>query len=147
MHPVGDGSILVFHDLEKGRAYAKKRNLPILLDFTGHACQNCRKTESTVWTNDEIRPMLQKQFVIISLYVDDREMLPTSEQRVSKLSGAIRTVGNKWADYQMTRYKSFQQPLYVVTDHEGNDLTKAIGYTPDIKSYKQFLEGGIKRFK
>lgn len=147
MHPVGDGSILVFHDLEKGRAYAKKRNLPILLDFTGHACQNCRKTESTVWTNDEIRPMLQKKFVIISLYVDDREMLPASEQRISKLSGAIRTVGNKWADYQMARYKSFQQPLYVVTDHEGNDLTKAIGYTPDINAYKQFLEGGIKRFK
>jgi thiol:disulfide interchange protein DsbD len=147
MHPVGDGSILVFHDLEKGRAYAKKRKLPILLDFTGHACQNCRKTESTVWTNDEIRPMLQKQFVIISLYVDDREMLPANEQRVSKLSGAIRTVGNKWADYQMTRYKSFQQPLYVVTDHEGNDLTQAIGYTPDIESYKKFLEGGIKRFK
>ncbi|MFM6965229.1 MAG: protein-disulfide reductase DsbD family protein [Sphingomonadales bacterium] len=146
MHPVGDGSILVFHDLEKGRAYAKKRNLPILLDFTGHACQNCRKTESTVWTNDEIRPMLQKQFVIISLYVDDRQALPASEQRVSKLSGPIRTVGNKWADYQMTRYKSFQQPLYVVTDHEGNDLTQAIGYTPDIKSYKKFLEGGIKRF-
>ena len=147
MHPVGDGSILVFHDLEKGRAYAKKRNLPILLDFTGHACQNCRKTESTVWTNDEIRPMLQKKFVIISLYVDDRELLPASEQRVSKLSGPIRTVGNKWADYQMTRYKSFQQPLYVVTDHEGNDLTQAIGYTPDIDSYKKFLEGGIKRFK
>ncbi len=147
MHPVGDGSILVFHDLEKGRAYAKKRNLPILLDFTGHACQNCRKTESTVWTNDEIRPMLQKQFVIISLYVDDRQMLPASEQRVSKLSGQIRTIGNKWADYQMTTYKSFQQPLYVVTDHEGNDLTQAIGYTPDIKSYKKFLEGGIKRFK
>jgi len=146
MHPVGDGSILVFHDLEKGRTYAKKRNLPILLDFTGHACQNCRKTESTVWTNDEIRPMLQKQFVIISLYVDDREALPANEQRVSKLSGPIRTVGNKWADYQMTRYKSFQQPLYVVTDHEGNDLTQAIGYTPDIKTYKKFLEGGIKRF-
>ena len=146
MHPVGDGSILVFHDLEKGRAYAKKRNLPILLDFTGHACQNCRKTESTVWTNDEIRPLLQKKFVIISLYVDDRELLPANEQRVSKLSGPIRTVGNKWADYQMTRYKSFQQPLYVVTDHEGNDLTLAIGYTPDIDSYKKFLEGGIKRF-
>jgi thiol:disulfide interchange protein DsbD len=147
MHPVGDGSILVFHDLEKGRAYAKKRNLPILLDFTGHACQNCRKTESTVWTNDEIRPLLQKQFVIISLYVDDRQALPANEQRVSKLSGPIRTVGNKWADYQMTRYKSFQQPLYVVTDHQGNDLTKAIGYTPDVSIHKDFLEGGIKAFR
>lgn len=147
MHPVGDGSILVFHDIEKGRAYAKKRNLPILLDFTGHACQNCRKTESTVWTSDEIRPLLQKQFVIISLYVDDRELLPASQQRISKLSGPIRTVGNKWADYQMSRYKSFQQPLYVVTDHQGNDLTLAIGYTPNITSYKKFLEGGIERFQ
>ncbi len=147
MHPVGDGSILVFHDLDKGTEYAKKKNLPILLDFTGYACQNCRKTESTVWTNDEIRPLLQKQFVIVSLYVDDRTPLPANEVRVSKLSGTIKTVGNKWADLEMQKYGSFQQPLYVVIDHEGNDLTEAIGYTPDIKAYKKFLESGLTRFK
>ncbi|MEN9742937.1 MAG: hypothetical protein RLZZ65_742 [Bacteroidota bacterium] len=147
MHPVGDGSILVFHDLEKGKEYAKKKNLPILLDFTGYACQNCRKTESTVWTNDEIRPLLQKQFVIVSLYVDDRTPLPANEVRVSKLSGNIKTVGNKWADLEMQKYGSFQQPLYVVIDHDGNDLTQAIGYTPDIKAYKKFLESGMQRFK
>ena len=147
MHPVGDGSILVFHDLDKGTEYAKKKNLPILLDFTGYACQNCRKTESTVWTNDEIRPLLQKQFVIVSLYVDDRTPLPANEVRVSKLSGTIKTVGNKWADLEMQKYGSFQQPLYVVIDHEGNDLTEAIGYTPDIKAYKKFLESGMTRFK
>ena len=148
MHPVGDGSILVFHDLYKGRAYAKERNLPILMDFTGHACQNCRKTESTVWTNDEIRPMLQKNFVIISLYVDDHQPLPESEQRYSKeLGGKIRDVGNKWAEYEVINYKSFQQPLYVVTDHEGNDLTESIGYTPEISSYKSFLLKGIQNFK
>jgi thiol:disulfide interchange protein DsbD len=67
MHPGGDGSILVFHDLKKATEYAKAKNLPILLDFTGHACQNCRKTESSVWTNDEIRPLLQTKFVIASL--------------------------------------------------------------------------------
>ncbi|MEY3681577.1 MAG: hypothetical protein RLZZ289_96 [Bacteroidota bacterium] len=147
MHPVGDGSILVFHDLDKGTEYAKKKNLPILLDFTGYACQNCRKTESTVWTNDEIRPLLQKQFVIVSLYVDDRTPLPANEVRVSKLSGTIKTVGNKWADLEMQKYGSFQQPLYVVIDHEGKDLTEAIGYTPDIKAYKKFLESGMTRFK
>lgn len=148
MHPVGDGSILVFHDLYKGRAYAKERNLPILMDFTGHACQNCRKTESTVWTNDEIRPMLQKNFVIISLYVDDHQPLPEGEQRYSKeLGGKIRDVGNKWAEYEVINYKSFQQPLYVVTDHEGNDLTESIGYTPEISSYKSFLLKGIQNFK
>lgn len=147
MHPVGDGSILVFHDLTVGQEYAKKKNLPILLDFTGYACQNCRKTESTVWTNDEIRPLLQKQFVIVSLYVDDRTPLPANEVRVSKLSGKIKTVGNKWADLEMEKYGSFQQPLYVVVDSEGNDLTEAIGYTPDIKTYKAFLMKGISAFK
>jgi thiol:disulfide interchange protein DsbD len=147
MHPVGDGSILVFHDLYQGRAYAKERNLPILMDFTGHACQNCRKTESTVWTNDEIRPLLQKNFVIISLYVDDHQPLPESEQRYSKeLGGKIRDVGNKWAEYEVINYKSFQQPLYVVTDHEGKDLTETIGYTPEIDSYKKFLLKGIRKF-
>jgi thiol:disulfide interchange protein DsbD len=147
MHPVGDGSILVFHDLTIGQEYAKKKNLPILLDFTGYACQNCRKTESTVWTNDEIRPLLQKQFVIVSLYVDDRTPLPANEVRVSKLSGNIKTVGNKWADLEMEKYGSFQQPLYVVVDSDGNDLTEAIGYTPDIKAYKTFLTKGINAFK
>lgn len=147
MHPVGDGSVLVFHDLTIGQEYAKKKNLPILLDFTGYACQNCRKTESTVWTNDEIRPLLQKQFVIVSLYVDDRTPLPANEVRVSKLSGNIKTVGNKWADLEMEKYGSFQQPLYVVVDSDGNDLTEAIGYTPDIKTYKAFLMKGMSAFK
>lgn len=147
MHPVGDASLMVFHDLYKGKAYAKARNLPILLDFTGHACQNCRKTESTVWTNDEIRPLLQKKFVIISLYVDDHKALPKSEQRYSKaIGGKIRDVGNKWAEYEVIRYQSFQQPLYVVTDWEGNDLTEPIGYTPDVQEYKKFLLEGIRKF-
>ncbi|MEI8193944.1 MAG: cytochrome c biogenesis protein CcdA [Flavobacteriia bacterium] len=147
MHPVGDGSIMVFHDLVKGRAYAKERNLPILLDFTGHACQNCRKTESSIWTNDEIRPLLQKNFVVISLYVDDHQALPKSEQRYSHaLEGKIRDIGNKWAEYEVEHYKSFQQPLYVVTDVNGNDLTEAIGYTPSVETYKAFLTKGIRNF-
>ena len=148
MHPVGDGSILVFHDLIKGTAFAKEKNLPILLDFTGHACQNCRKTESSVWTNDEIRPLLQTKFVIVSLYCDDRTPLPANEVRYSEIAQRqIKNVGNKWAELQIEKYQSFQQPLYVVIDHEGNDLTEAIGYTPEIGKYRAFLEKGIKAFK
>lgn len=148
MHPVADGSILVFHDFEKAKEYAKLKNLPILLDFTGHACQNCRKTESSVWTHDEIRSLIQTKFVIASLYVDDRTPLPASEIRYSEITkGKIKTVGNKWGELEIKRYKKFAQPLYIVTDSEGNDLTEAIPYTPDVQEYKRFLENGLKLFK
>ncbi len=147
MHEVGDGSIKVFHDLDKGRAYAKLKNLPILVDFTGHACANCRKTESTVWTNDAIRPILNNKFVIVSLYCDDRELLPESEWKYSEnIQGTIKNVGNKWSDYQIQKYGQISQPLYIVQDLEGNDLTEAIGYTPNIDEYLAFLEKGIKAF-
>lgn len=148
MHEVGDGSILVFHDLDKATEYAKKVNKPILLDFTGHACANCRKTESTVWSNDKIRPILQNEVVIASLYCDDRELLPESEWVYSeRLGGKIKTVGNKWSDYQIRKYGQISQPLYIIQDHEGNDLTEAIGYTPHIDTYQKFLKNGIKKFK
>lgn len=148
MHEVGDGSILVFHDMDKAKEYALKVNKPLMLDFTGHACANCRKTESTVWTNDEIRPILQDQLVIVSLYCDDREKLPESEWYYSEaIKGKVKTVGNKWSDYQVKRYGKNAQPLYVIQDLEGNDLTEAIGYTPDIEEYKNFLLDGIEKFK
>jgi thiol:disulfide interchange protein DsbD len=148
MHEVGDGSIKVFHDLEKGREYAKKVNKPILLDFTGHACANCRKTESTVWTNDAIRPILQNELVIVSLYCDDRELLPESEWVYSEsIKGKIKNVGNKNSDYQIKKYGQVSQPLYVIQGQEENDLTEAIGYTPNIEEYKKFLSNGLKKFK
>jgi thiol:disulfide interchange protein len=148
MHEVGDGSILVFHDLDKAREYAAKANKPLLVDFTGHACANCRKTESTVWTNDKIRPILQNELVIASLYCDDRELLPESEWKYSdKLGGKVKTVGNKWSDYQIRKYGQISQPLYIIQDLEENDLTDAIGYTPDINVYEEFLKKGIEKFK
>jgi thiol:disulfide interchange protein DsbD len=147
MHEVGDGSIMVFHDLDTGRAYAKLKNLPVLVDFTGHACANCRKTESTVWTNDAIRPLLNNKFVIVSLYCDDRELLPESEWKYSEnIKGMMKNVGNKWSDYQIEKYGQISQPLYIVQDLEGNDLTEAIGYTPNIDEYRSFLEKGLKAF-
>jgi len=148
MHEVGDGSILVFHDIKIAREYAKKVNKPVMLDFTGHACANCRKTESTVWTNSKILPILQEKLVIVSLYCDDREKLPKSEWKYSDaIKGKIKTVGNKWSDYQVRNYGKNAQPLYVIQDYDGNDLTKPIGYTPNIESYKSFLKKGINNFK
>jgi len=147
MHEVGDGSILVFHDLDKAREYAIKVNRPLLVDFTGHACANCRKTESMVWTNDKIKPILQNEVVIASLYCDDKEALPKSEWKYSDaIQGEIRTVGNKWADYQVRKYKRNAQPLYVIQDHDGNDLTDDIGYEPNIENYEKFLRQGIDKF-
>lgn len=148
MHKVADGSILVFHELEIAREYAEKSGKPLLVDFTGHSCANCRKTESTVWTDDEIRPILQDQLVIVSLYCDDRERLPESEWVYSDvIKGKIKTVGNKWSAYQIENYGQISQPLYVVQDHDGKDLTEAIGYTPNIDEYRAFLELGLTRFE
>lgn len=148
LHEVADGSIRVFHDLEKGREYAQKANKPILIDFTGIYCQNCRRTENKVWTNDLIRPTLQNDMVIISLYTDDKTLLPESEWKYSDaIKGTIKTVGDKWAAYQVENYGQNAQPLYIVADADGNDLTEAIGYTPNIDQYKAFLKKGIDAYK
>jgi thiol:disulfide interchange protein len=147
-HDINGGSLKVFKDLKQAEAYAKEVNKPILIDFTGHTCANCRRTESSVWTNEAILPMLQNDMVIVSLYCDDREELPKAEQRFSKtLKGDMINIGNKNSELQIERYKTSQQPLYVIRDAAGNDLTVPIGYTPNIEAYKKFLEKGIKQFK
>ena len=146
MHEV-DGGIRVFHDLRIGEEYAKIVNKPILLDFTGYNCANCRRTESTVWTNDKIRPKLINDFVIVSLYVDDKTPLPKSEQVFSEiLNSKKRYVGHNWSELQIQKYNQVSQPLYVVIDTDGNDLTKPIGYTPDIDKYHSFLQEGLNKF-
>jgi thiol:disulfide interchange protein len=148
MHEVGDGSVKVFHSLEKAQEYAKKVNKPVLLDFTGHSCANCRKTESTIWTNDKVRTILQNDVVIASLYCDDREKLPEEEQVYSvHIDGVMKTVGNKWSNYQIEKYGQISQPLYIIMDWDGTDLTTPMGYEPDVDKYKEFLEQGIQRYK
>lgn len=146
LHEV-DGGIKVFHDLKTGQEYAKIVGKPILLDFTGYNCANCRRTESTVWTNDKIRTKLVNDFVIISLYVDDKTPLPESEQVYSKvLDSKKRYVGHNWSELQIEKYNQVSQPLYIVTDADGKDLTKPIGYTPDINAYHGFLQEGLNKF-
>jgi thiol:disulfide interchange protein DsbD len=144
----GPHGIIAFHDYEEGLAYAKKVGKPVLLDFTGHACVNCRKMEDFVWSKPEILSLLKDQVVLISLYVDDKRELPKDAQYVSKETGKeIVTIGNKWSDYQITRYKNNAQPYYVILNSEGEDISKPIGYTPDATEYKNWLEEGISKFK
>lgn len=144
----GPHGIIAFHDYDKGLAYAKEVGKPVLLDFTGHACVNCRKMEDKVWSTPEILPILKDEFVLISLYVDAKEELPEAEKYVSKETGKeIETVGNKWSDFQITRYKNNAQPYYIILDDDGKDLTNQVGYTPDAEEYKAWLDSGLKAFK
>ena len=145
---LGPHDLIAFEDYEKGLAYAKSVNKPILLDFTGYACVNCRKMEDFVWSKPEILSILKDQVVLVSLYVDDKRELPKEEQYVSKETGKeIVTIGNKWSDYQITRYKNNAQPYYIILDSDGNDITQQIGYTPNAEEYKKWLEEGISKFK
>lgn len=143
----GPNGLIAFDDYEKGLAYAKKVNKPVLLDFTGFACANCRKMEEQVWSTPEIAAILKKEIVLISLYGDDKRDLPTAEQYVStKTNRKITTIGKKWSDFQIERYNINAQPYYVILNTDGKNLGKPIGYTPNVTEYKNWLESGIKLF-
>ncbi|MEN8816191.1 MAG: cytochrome c biogenesis protein CcdA [Nonlabens sp.] len=137
--------IIAFHDYEEGLAYAKEVNKPILVDFTGWACVNCRKMEERVWSDPAILHMLKNDFVLISLYVDDKNKLPKEEQYVSEDTGKkVRTIGDKWMAFQKNNYEALAQPLYVIKDSDGNDVGKPIDYTPNIKEYEAWLRKGLE---
>jgi thiol:disulfide interchange protein len=146
----GPHGIVVFNDYEKGLTYAKTANKPIMLDFTGYACVNCRKMENNVWSDASILPILKNDVVLISLYVDDKRDLPKEEQFTSKATGAvIETVGDKWTDFMIAKYKTNTQPLYVLTDLEGNSLNNiqpTISYV-GVVEYEVWLKKGIANFK
>ena len=143
----GPHDLVSFHDYEQGMAYAEKQNLPVLLDFTGHACVNCRKMEERVWSEDEVLNLLQNDIVLISLYVDDQRDLPENEQYVSEATGKeIETIGNKWSDFQITNFKANAQPYYVLLDNAGKKLNDPIAYEPDAEKYLQWLQDGIHNF-
>ena len=142
----GPHGIVAFEDYELGVAYAKKVGKPVLLDFTGDACANCRKMEDNVWSDKSILPILKEKVVLISLYCDRKIELPKSQQYLSKTTGKqVVTIGNKWTDLQISRYKSNSQPLYVIIDNNGNDLkdSKPMAFNTNIEEYKKWLEDGI----
>ncbi|MDZ4705324.1 MAG: cytochrome c biogenesis protein CcdA [Saprospiraceae bacterium] len=135
-----------FKDYYEGMAYAKEVNRPVLLDFTGYGCVNCRKTEEHIWVETDVWNKLAKDFVLISLYVDDRKPLP--EILISKLQQTkIRNVGNKWADFQIVNFEQNSQPLYVMMSPDERVLAAPRGYQEGVESYVNFLKCGENTFQ
>lgn len=144
----GVHQILTFTDYDDGLAYAKKVNKPILIDFTGHACVNCRKMEDNVWSDPAVRHILQNDVVLVSLYVDDKRKLEDDEVIVSEITGKpLRYIGQKWSEFQILRYNTNAQPYYVLTDHNGTTLHKPSAYNPNIEDYLTWLRTGIGAFE
>lgn len=140
-----------YKDLEEGLAAAKLENKPIMLDFTGWACVNCRKMEEHVWSAPKVYEVLNKDYIIISLYVDDRKDLNENEKfEYLKPNGSlkkIKTVGDKWATLQTMNFQNNSQPFYVLLDHNMQLLNHTISYTPDVEDYFNWLKSGLDRFK
>jgi thiol:disulfide interchange protein len=146
----GPHGLVVFHDYDKGLDYAKKVNKPILLDFTGQACVNCRKMEANVWSDEKVLSILENEVVLISLYVDEKIDLPINEQFVTKEGDEIITVGDKWTDFMITRYNTNTQPLYALEGLDGKNLNlekPTTSYDPDVQEYADWLKKGISNFK
>lgn len=140
-----------FKDFEEGLAYARKVNKPIMIDFTGHACVNCRKMEEHVWPAKQVYKYLRDDYVLISLYVDEKIDLPPDQQvEVPMKSGGkrkLRTTGHKWQYFQTENFDNNSQPYYVLLSPDGIMLNKPTAYTPDPNEYAAFLECGLQRFK
>ena len=136
-----------FKDYYSGRAYAEAKNKPILLDFTGWACVNCRKMEENVWSQPEVFSLLNEDFVIISLYVDDRKELPEEQKFQFKYPNGriktIKTIGEKWATFQSLNFTSASQPYYVLISADETILNSPIQYT-NAKTYKDWLQSGLE---
>ena len=141
-----------FKDLKEGVAYAQKVNKPILLDFTGYACVNCRKMEEHIWPKTTIKSYFEEDYVLISLYVDDKKELPEDQKlTVERLGGGTRVLenyGHKWAHFQTQFFQSNSQPYYVLLGSDGETvLNDPVGYTPDEADYKAFLDCGLEVFE
>lgn len=145
---LGPHDIISFLDYEEGLAYARKVGKPIMIDFTGHACVNCRKMEERVWSDSRVLQILKNDLVLISLYVDDKRALPVEEQYTSSLTGKkVTTIGKKWSEFQIEKYKANAQPYYVLLDHEGNNLNEYSAYNPDVEQYLEWLKAGLGNFQ
>jgi len=140
-----------YKDFDEGVAAAKAEGKPIMLDFTGWACVNCRKMEEQVWSEEDIFKIINEDFVLISLYVDDRKELPEEEQfNYLKANGsvkAIKSIGDKWATFQTVNFGNNSQPYYILMDADLNLLNKPIAYTPDADDYLEWLKVGVTNSK
>ncbi|HAU52514.1 protein-disulfide reductase DsbD family protein [Sphingobacterium multivorum] len=137
-----------YYDYDQALETAKELNKPVLIDFTGWNCVNCREMEANVWTDPAVAKLLKEEFVMAELFVDDKTELPANEQFVSKYSGKkIKTIGNKNSDFQASTFISNSQPLYVIVDATGKVLVPQSGANRNIEQYKAFLQSGIDAFK
>jgi thiol:disulfide interchange protein len=141
----------IMNDYEAALVMAKEANKPILIDFTGWACVNCRNMEENVWTVPEIHDLIKDNFILVSLYVDDKAKLPEGEEFMHVFADGrkkpIRTIGNKYATMQSENFINSSQPLYVVISPDEQLLTLPVGYTPDVEEYAKWLRAGIEAFK
>ncbi len=148
-HLLAPHQILAFNDYDKGLAYAKTVGKPVMIDFTGWACVNCRKMEQNVWVDDKVLNILKNEIVLISLYVDDKRKLEDDEIVESKLNPGkkLKYIGQKWSELQTIKYKTNSQPFYVLMDHNEQNLIDPVGYTPDVEEYYGWLQKGTGAFK
>ncbi|MFL5748145.1 MAG: protein-disulfide reductase DsbD family protein, partial [Niastella sp.] len=139
------------NDYKEALARAKRENKPVLIDFTGWACVNCRRMEENVWTDKEVGALIKDNFIIVSLYVDERRTLPATQQvDFTTKTGSqkkIITVGDKWATFQSENFDAVAQPQYAIISPDQKVLTKTKGYTPSAKEFAQWLECGVDAYK
>lgn len=137
-----------FTDYDLGMEYARQHGKPVMLDFTGHGCVNCRKMELAVWTDEKVSDLINNDYVLITLYVDDKTPLPSPLKIVENgTERTLRTVGDKWSYLQRVKFGANAQPFYVLVDNEGKPLNKSYSYDEDIPAYIRFLQTGLANYK
>ncbi len=148
---ITDGIKPLHNEYEKALAQARAEHKPVLIDFTGWACVNCRRMEEKVWTNREVDSIMRSKFIVVSLYVDEKTKLPATEQTVVKTNSgtdkSIVTVGDKWATFQTENFGATSQPQYAIINADEIALTKTKFYTPDPMEFKKWLECGLQAFE
>lgn len=137
-----------FDDYDLGMEYARQHGKPVMLDFTGYGCVNCRKMELAVWTNPKVSDIINNDYVLITLYVDNKTLLPSPVKIVENgTERTLRTVGDKWSYLQRVKFGANAQPFYVLIDNEGKPLNKSYSYDEDIPKYIEFLQTGLGNYK
>lgn len=136
-----------FKDYDIGMEYARQQGMPVMVDFTGYGCVNCRKMEAAVWTDSKVGGIINDKYVLISLYVDDKTPLNEPINVVENgTERTLRTVGDKWSYLQRVKFGANAQPFYVLLDNDGNPLNKSYAYNEDIPKYIEFLQEGLERY-
>ena len=145
---LGDASVEArFNDYDEGMAYAKAHGMPVMIDFTGYGCVNCRKMEAAVWTDPQVADLMKEKYVLVTLYVDEKTPLPekvTVQENGQNIT--LRTVGDRWSYLQRSKFGANAQPFYVLIDNDGHPLTGSYSYNEDVSAYRNFLETGLRQY-